>query len=78
MPTILFLFGLRFFFYSDEHLPKHVHVQSGDGRAKIEIETAKVLENRGIKPQDLKKAIESVILYRDEITKAWDEYFGDE
>ncbi|MBQ2197591.1 MAG: DUF4160 domain-containing protein [Bacteroidales bacterium] len=33
MPTILFLFGLRFFFYSEEHLPIHIHVQSGDGRA---------------------------------------------
>ncbi|MBE6243946.1 MAG: DUF4160 domain-containing protein [Bacteroidales bacterium] len=27
MPTILFLFGLRFFFYSEEHLPVHVHVE---------------------------------------------------
>ena len=32
MPTILFLFGLRFFFYSDEHLPMHVHVKNGDGK----------------------------------------------
>ena len=49
MPTILFLFGLRFFFYSDEHLPMHVHVKNGDGKAKIEIETAAVVENNGIK-----------------------------
>ena len=34
MPTILFFFGLRFFFYSDEHLPMHVHVKNGDGKAK--------------------------------------------
>ena len=50
MPTILFLFGLRFFFYSDEHLPMHVHVKNGDGKAKINIETAEVVENSGIKP----------------------------
>ena len=43
MPTILFLFGLRFFFYSDEHLPMHVHVKNGDGKAKINIETAEVV-----------------------------------
>lgn len=24
MPTILLAFGLRFYFYSDEHLPIHV------------------------------------------------------
>lgn len=52
MPTILFLFGLRFFFYSDEHLPMHVHVKNGDGKAKISIETAEVVENNGLKPAD--------------------------
>ena len=50
MPTRLFLFGLRFFFYSDEHLPMHVHVKNGDGKAKNNIETAEVIENSGIKP----------------------------
>ena len=48
MPTILFLFGLRFFFYSDEHLPMHVHVKNADGKAKINIETAEVVENNGL------------------------------
>ncbi len=27
MPTILLAFGLRFYFYSDEHLPIHVHME---------------------------------------------------
>jgi hypothetical protein len=35
MPTILNVFGLRFYFYSDEHEPIHVHVENSDGRAKI-------------------------------------------
>lgn len=52
MPTILFLFGLRFFFYSDEHLPMHVHVKNSDGKAKIIIENAQVVENNSIKPAD--------------------------
>ena len=46
MPTILFLFGLRFFFYSEEHLPMHIHVKNGDGKAKINIETTEVVENK--------------------------------
>ena len=46
MPTILFLFGLRFFFYSDERLPMHVHVKNGDGKAKIDIETIKEISSR--------------------------------
>ena len=35
MPTLLTIFGLRFFFYSDEHAPIHVHVENSDGRAKF-------------------------------------------
>ena len=78
MPTILFLFGLRFFFYSDEHLPMHVHVKNGDGKAKINIETAEVVENNGLKPADLKKAVDAVQQYRDEFIKAWNEYFDED
>ena len=78
MPTILFLFGLRFFFYSDEHLPMHVHVKNGDGKAKINIETAEVIENTGIKPADLKKAVDAVKQYKEEMKKAWNEYFDEE
>jgi len=78
MPTILFLFGLRFFFYSEEHLPVHVHVENGDGRAKIDVETAEVIENKGLKPKDLKRAVEAVRLYKDDIIKSWNEYFDNE
>lgn len=70
IPTILFLFGLRFFFYSDEHLPMHVHVKNGDGKAKINIETAEVVENTGIKPADLKKAVDAVKQYKADMIKA--------
>ena len=38
MPTILVIFGLRFYFYADEHLPIHVHLENGDGLAKIELD----------------------------------------
>ena len=48
---------MRFFFYSHEHLPIHVHVENGDGRAKINVKTLEIVENLGIKPKDLKKAV---------------------
>lgn len=70
MPTILFLFGLRFFFYSEEHLPIHIHVQSADGRAKINVLTCEVMDNKGVKPKDLKKSIAIIDQYREEIIKA--------
>ncbi len=78
MPTIMYLFGLRFFFYSEEHLPIHVHVQSGDGKAKINVETLEVIENKGIKPTDLKKAVDAVRSYQTDIKKAWYEHFDEE
>ena len=77
MPTIIFLFGLRFFFYSEEHSPIHIHVQNGDGRAKIVVETLEVVENSGIKPKDIKRAVEIVKQYKLDFIKAWDEYFDE-
>lgn len=77
MPTILFIFGLRFFFYSEEHLPIHIHVSNGSGRAKISVETGEIAENHGLKPKELKRATEAVSQYKEDIIKAWNEYFGE-
>lgn len=78
MPTILNLFGLRFFFYSREHEPIHIHVQSQDGIAKFVIEDNVVLvENKGLKPKDLKLA-ESVLEENKENFKLeWKRVFGE-
>ncbi|MGV4528750.1 DUF4160 domain-containing protein [Ornithobacterium rhinotracheale] len=76
MPTILNLFGLKFFFFSEEHLPIHIHIKNGDGEAKIEIENEiKLIYNKGIKPQDLKKAMSIVELYQENFIEKWEEYF---
>ena len=77
MPTVLYIFGLRFYFYSDEHLPIHIHVKNGDGKAKINAVTLELMENNGIKPMDIKKAIDIVKQYQDEIIRAWNEYFDE-
>ena len=47
-------------------------------RAKIEIETAEVVENNGIKPADLKKAVDAVKQYKADMIREWKAYFGDE
>lgn len=83
MPTIdiyspLEIFGLRFFFYSNEHHPIHVHVEDGGNDAKVEIATRNVVYNRGLEPQKLKKAIRLIELYDMEIIKAWYDYFDKE
>ena len=75
MPTILYILGLRFFFYSDEHEPIHVHIEQGDNDAKVEIATRKIVYNRGIKANDMRKALQTIELYEDDIIKKWHEYF---
>lgn len=68
MPTIFEIFGLRFFFFSEDHTPIHVHVVKGDDDAKIQIEPEiKLVYNHGLKAKDLKRALELTEMYRDDI-----------
>ena len=78
MPEILRMFGMRFYFYSREHEPIHVHVKNAEGKAKFEItEDAVILVyNRGLKNKDL-RAAEMVLEENRELAIAkWNEYFG--
>ena len=76
MPTLFTIFGLRFYFYSEEHLPIHIHVRNADGRAKIQVEPeVRLIENKGIKPNDIKKALSLTRIYREQIIECWYEYF---
>ncbi len=78
MPTLFVIFGLRFFFYADEHKPIHIHVENGDGRAKINVQPMiRLVYNKGIKPHDIKKSIEIVEIYKDEIIAKWHEFHGE-
>lgn len=78
MPTILDIFGLRFFFYANEHLPIHVHLENGDGIAKITLEPEiRLVENNGIKPKDMKRALTIIEQYREEFIAKWNEFHGE-
>ncbi len=78
MPTLFELFGMRFYFYSLEHLPIHVHIENGDGRAKINVETLEVVENQGVKPKDIKKALQLAKIYQEDIITKWNQYHGED
>ena len=45
MPTLLIHDGDKFFFYGNEHMPVHIHVEKGNGYARIEPATLAVTEN---------------------------------
>lgn len=78
MPTLFILFGLRFYFYSEEHLPIHIHVQNADGKAKFNVtpEIALVY-NKGLKRKDLKLAEKIIHENKEIIIARWNEYHGD-
>lgn len=72
------MFGMRFFFYSREHEPIHVHVKNSDGRAKFDItkDGIVLVKNEGIKTKDI-KAAEMVLEENKELAiEKWNEYFG--
>jgi hypothetical protein len=57
MPTVFSKDGFRFFFYSNDHTPIHVHVTKGGGEAVFEISSEVVLrESVGLKTKELSKA----------------------
>ena len=66
MPTIFEKDGYRFFFYSNEHRPIHVHVRYGGGEAVFNVEEqVELRESQGLKlrelskPKNLRKQIKS-------------------
>ena len=61
MPQLFTLFGLRFMFYSNDHEPIHVHVVKGGAEARFQVQPeVTLLDNRGLKPAELKLA-ESIV-----------------
>ena len=78
MPTVLFIFGIRFFFYPNDHEPIHVHMEYQGKSAKIQVEPEViVVENNGLKAQTIKKAVDTVVFYKEDIIAAWREVFND-
>ncbi len=75
MPTLLNRNGFKFFFYANEHLPKHVHIMKGDEFAKIELETSIVVLNY-FKPKDLKFVLSVINENRELFEGIWDEWFN--
>ena len=77
MPKVFERDGYRFFFYSNEHRPIHVHVRYGGGEAVFEIEEAVQLrESQGLKVRELAKAEELATEHQGLILRKWHEHFN--
>ena len=75
MPTVLRIDGYRFFFFSDEHTPEHIHIEKGDSYARIEIESLKVTDTYNLNSKELKKLVSLVSKNKDKLKGTWNEYF---
>ena len=75
MPTLLNKNGFKFFFYANEHEPKHIHIRNSSGFAKIELDTLKVVQDY-LKPKDLKFALKIVKENREDFERIWNEWFN--
>ena len=76
MPTVFLKGGFRFFFYSNDHRPIHVHVRYQSGEAVFEIEDGIFLrESHGLKMKELSKAEELADAHKELIIEKWHEYF---
>jgi hypothetical protein len=75
MPELLRLFGLRFFFYSNDHEPAHVHVRNSDGEARFTIDPVVCIENNGLKNKDLFLAEAIIEENKHNFLSRWNEFF---
>ena len=77
MPRVFTKDGFRFFFYSNDHRPIHVHVRKGDGEAVFDVERRVELRaSAGLKVKELAQAEELARENRELIIRTWHEHLG--
>jgi len=77
MPILFYYLGLKFYFFSNDHEPIHIHVSSGDDEAKFKIDPCiELVENYGLKPKEIRHALMAIEENKDVIVERWNEYFG--
>lgn len=77
MPTALEKNGYRFYFYSNDHEPMHMHVEHGDGEAVFDISDEVFLKkSEGMKVQELREAEQIAKEHHGLLKEKWNEHFN--
>jgi Domain of unknown function (DUF4160) len=76
MPEIFRFFGIRFFYFSNDNLPIHVHLKNSYGTAKFSVEPLELIENKGMKKKDLLIAESIIEENKDIIIAHWNKFFN--
>ncbi|WP_407650146.1 DUF4160 domain-containing protein [Aequorivita echinoideorum] len=68
--------GFRFYFYSNDHLPKHIHIEKENKTAKYNLEPIELVKSRKFTTAEISKirilVEENLELFKNK----WDEYFN--
>ena len=76
MPTVLTLLGMRFYYWSREHEPVHIHVKKGSAEARFVLEPeVKLTANIGLKSHELAIADEIIRDNREYMIEHWKLFF---
>ena len=76
MPTILIIDGFRFFFYSNEHLPVHIHIEKAEKTAKFNLENIELVKSSGFNSSELKTIRNLVEDNQGFLIQKWNEFFS--
>jgi hypothetical protein len=77
MPTVLLADGFRFFFFSNEGLePPHIHVDKGDGLAKLWLSPPRFAYSEGFNPAEARRVRALVTKHEADFLRRWNEHFG--
>lgn len=76
MPTVFILLGFRFYFFANNHEPRHLHISRGSSDAKYNlVPKIRLIKNLWFKKSEL-KIIKGVIERNREIIIArWTDFF---
>ena len=76
MPTALLIDGFRFFFYSNEHFPKHSHIEKAEKTAKFNLENVELVKSSGFNSTQLKTIRNLVEVNQELLIQKWNEFFS--
>jgi Domain of unknown function (DUF4160) len=76
MPTVFKAQGYRFFFYSNDHLPIHIHVEKDGSTAKFNVRPVVLVQSKGFNAASLAEIRNLVATNEQLIINSWNEHFG--
>jgi hypothetical protein len=76
VPTVHREAGCTFYFYAEEGTePPHVHVDKGDGTAKLWLQPVRLARAEGLKVSELRQIIRIAERQQEMLLNKWNEFF---